>query len=122
MNNKEKLILSKLVKIAANQQKILERLAQEQDPNINYLRTAAQVTAVNTNFTATSVDVKANPGSTVGSSQSPIKIEGGYTVTVGGAPPQNEVREKFIRQLKAMVASQKPNQPELANLSVVFAG
>src|SRR6185369_6223961 len=32
MNDKEKLIVSKLLKIAANQQKVLERLAQSVDP------------------------------------------------------------------------------------------
>lgn len=32
MNNKEKLIASKLLKIASNQQKVLERLAQSVDP------------------------------------------------------------------------------------------
>lgn len=32
MNDKEKIILSKLLKIASNQQKVLERLAQSVDP------------------------------------------------------------------------------------------
>ena len=120
MNEKEKVILGKLLKIASNQQKILTRLAQAQDPNVAYLKSAAQITAANSGFNAANVTVTANPGSAA--SDPSVKIEGGYTVTVGGAPPQNEVREKFIRQLKAMVASQKPNQPELANLSVVFSG
>lgn len=123
MNDKDKLILGKLLKIASNQQKIITRLAQQQqDPNIQYLKQAAQVTAINSGFNATSVTVTANPGSSGAGEASTIQVQGGYTVTVGGAPPQNELREKFIRQLKGMVATQKPDQPELANLSVIFSG
>lgn len=119
----EKLIINKLFKIAANQQKIIQKLAQaQQDPNIQYLKQAAQITAANSGFNATSVTVTANPGSTDTEQTSTIQVAGGYTVTVGGAPQQNELREKFIRQLRAMVATQKPNNPQLANLSVIFSG
>ncbi len=122
MNDKEKIILGKLLKIAANQQKILTRLAQ-QDPNISYLKQAAMVTAANSGFNATHVEVTANPGTTI---EDPVPnpasttVEGGYTVKIAGAPKQNELREKFIRQLKTMVSTQKPDQPELSNLSVIF--
>lgn len=109
MNNKEKIILSKLLKIASNQQKILERLTQEQDPNIVYLKSAAQITAANNGFNASQVDVTAD-----------IQVMGGYTVKVAGAPKDNVTREKFIRQLKTMVSTQKPDQPELSNIFVVF--
>lgn len=124
MNDKEKLILGKLLKIAGNQQKILTRLAQSQtDPNIQFLKEAAMVTAANSGFNATSVEVTPNGGGTVDepAQVSAVQIMHGYTVKVSGAPPQNEIREKFIRQLKAMVAAQKPNEQELANLSVIFA-
>ena len=114
----EKEILSKLLKIASNQQKILVRLAQTQDPNIAYLKSAAQITAANSGFNASSVEVTANPG---GASSDPsVQTLGGYTIKVSGAPPKNDVRDKFTRQLRAMVASQKPDQAELANLSVFF--
>jgi hypothetical protein len=123
MNDKEKVIIGKLLKIASNQQKIITRLAQQQqDPNIQYLKQAAQVTAANSGFNATSVTVTSSAGSTDPGQASTIQVQGGYTVTVGGAPQQNELREKFIRQLRNMVATQKPNQPELANLSVIFSG
>jgi Fic family protein len=121
----EKLIITKLLKIAANQQKIMQRLAQlqQQDPNITYLKRAVQVTAANTGFNATQVDVIASPGTDgTKSPASNIITEPGYTVKLAGAPVRNEVREKFIRQLKAMIAAQKPDQPQLANLSVIFIG
>lgn len=119
MNNKEKIILSKLLKIASNQQKILERLAQGQDPNVAYLKSAAQITAANSGFNASQVDVTATPGSETGAG---VQVMGGYTVKVSGAPQDNVTREKFIRQLKTMVSTQKPDQPELSNISVVFTG
>lgn len=118
MNDKEKIILSKLVKIAANQQKALQRLAQSQDPNVAYLKSAAQITAANSGFNASHVEVTVNPGGP--SSDPSVQTVGGYTVKVSGAPPQNEIREKFTRQLKSMVSTQKPDQAELANLSVFF--
>jgi len=118
MNDKDKMILSKLLKIASNQQKILSRLAQVQDPNIAYLKSAAQITAANSGFNASHVEVTATPG---GQGTDPsVQTMGGYTIKVSGAPPKNDIREKFTRQLKAMVASQKPDQAELANLSVFF--
>ena len=118
MNDNEKNILNKLLRIASNQQKILTKLAQQQDPNVAYLKSAAQITAPNSGFNATSVEVTPNPGG--GGSDPSVTIASGYTVKVGGAPPNEEVRQKFIRQLKGMVSTQKPNQPELSNLSVVF--
>ncbi len=118
MSDKETQILSTLLKIASNQQKILTKLAQAQDPNVAYLKSAAQITAGNSGFNATNVEVTANPGGP--GSEPGVQTAAGYTVKVSGAPPQNEVREKFIRQLKAMVASQKPDQAALANLSVLF--
>jgi len=122
MNEKDKLILGKLLKIASNQQKILTHLAQaQQDPNIQYLKQAAMVTAANSGFSATDVQVTANATNSPAPTSN-ITISGGYTVKVSGAPKQNEVREKFIRQLRAFVAAQKPNDQELANLSVIFVG
>lgn len=118
MNDKEKLILNKLLKIASSQQKILVALAQQQDPNIAYLKSAAQITAPNSGFNASSVEVTPQPGSP--SSDAGVTLAAGYVVKVGGAPPSEEVRQKFIRQLKGMVAAQKPDQPALANLSVIF--
>lgn len=118
MNDREKIVLSKLLKIASNQQKIIERLAQTQDPNIAYLKSAAQITAANSGFNASHVEVTANPGGP-GSDPS-VQTMAGYTIKVSGAPPKNDLREKFTRQLKAMVASQKPDQAGLANLSVLF--
>lgn len=117
MSDKEELIISKLVKIASNQQKILQKLAQQQDPNIAYLKSAAQITAPNSGFNASSVEVMPKPGS--GSDPS-VQVAGGYTIRVGGAPPKEDIRQKFIRQLQNMVATQKPNQPELANLDIIF--
>lgn len=117
MNEKE--ILSKLLKIATNQQKIIQRLAQQQDPNVTYLRSAANITAMNSGFNPTEITVTANPGG-AGSDPS-VQLGSGYTVKISGAPNKSEVRDLFTRQLKAMVASQKPDQAGLQNLSVIFA-
>jgi len=118
MNEKE--ALAKIYKVLSNQQKILVRLAQAADANIEYLKKAAQITAVNTGFTATNVEVTAAAGSTVPEPASTVKIAGGYTVKVAGAPKDNATREKFIRQLKSMVQTQKPGDEQLSNLSVIF--
>lgn len=73
MNNKEKLVISKLLKIAENQQKIIQRLAQtvaenpsgdlasspQGDPTIAYLMGAIPVAAANAginNVVVTKVD------------------------------------------------------------------
>ena len=101
-------IIAKLIKIANNQQKIIEKLAQIADPNIDYLRSAAETAAVNANFKASHYQVMAGPS-------------GSYVVSVQGAPKNNNQRQNFINVLKRQVATQKPDQPDLAaNLSVTF--
>lgn len=122
MSNKDQAILEKLVKIASKQQKILQRLAQT-DPNAQaeaYLRSAAQVAAANSGFTASNVSATYRGGSTgsTDGSASVVTVEGGWTVSVAGAPKDNKVRQQFINQFKTQVQTQKP---ELAkNLSVIL--
>jgi len=100
-------IIAKLIKIAHNQQKIIEKLAQAADPNIDYLRSAAEAAAINASFKASHYQVMAGSN--------------GYVVSVQGAPKNNNLRQNYINVLKRQVATQKPDQPDLAkNLSVTF--
>lgn len=119
MSNKETLLIKKLFKIALNQQKILEKLAQQQDANIEYLKRAAEVAASNSGLTGGSFYIAAKPGGTVTTpSGGQAQTATGYMVTVSGAIKDNRIRQKFMDTLKAQVNAQKP---ELANLSIMFA-
>ena len=115
--NKEELIIAKLVKVMANQQKILTKLAQvAHDPNVLYFKDAARTSAVNTGFGATAVDVKPLEGNQ-GRAGAPI-IEPGYIVSVFGCPKEDKVRQKFVDTFKREVATEKPNLVQ--NLSITF--
>lgn len=119
--NKEELIIRKLLKVVANQQKILTKLAQTADPNIKYLTDAAQVASMNSGLNATHVTVTSTGGGS-GQASTGTVIGQGYMVTVGGAPKNNQLRQKFMDTLKRQVATQKPDQPDLAsNLSIIFS-
>ena len=98
----EKLILDKLIKIANNQQKILAKLAQAVDPNLDYLKRAAQVAALNSGFSVTNVEVSGTSAK--------------YNIIVSGAPKDNKTRQKFLDTLIKQVNSQKP---ELANVLAI---
>jgi len=122
---KEELIIKKLIKIAHNQQKILSKLAQANDPNVVYLKDAAQQAAVNSGFNTTTVNVIPLKGSSNPGRIDPTNLvvaAPGYTVTVGGAPQNNQIRQKYLDVLRKQVATQKPDQPDLVkNLSITFS-
>lgn len=116
----EKELLVQLFKLATKQQKIIERLAQDQkaEENIQYLTRACQTAAANCGFTATDVHAShSGAGAVNGPNTSSITtVEETYTVSLSGAP--KEVREKFVVTFKAQVQAQKP---DLANkLSIIF--
>src|ERR1700722_15866235 len=95
--NKDTLIIQKLIKIAENQQKILERLAQTQDPNVEYLRRAVQVAGINLTPKPLALSAFVSP-----------KQGGGYTVMVDGFPPvQENVPQDVERDNNAKMSFKK---------------
>lgn len=108
MNSKEKLIISKLLALAAKQQKILTKMAQavqdNSQANIKYLKDAWIQSALNTGFPGQTPEVTYTPGE-AGSSPG-VTLSEKYTLK--GAVPNN-FREKFDRQFKAQLAGQKPD-------------
>lgn len=120
MHPKEKIIIQKLLKIANNQQKILQKLAQQQDINVEYLRRAAQESASNTGFAPTFVDVTKTQGSQspAPGSNSMITVEPVYVVTIHGSPKENNMRQKYVNTFKAQVRTQKPELEK--NLSIML--
>jgi hypothetical protein len=113
--NKEKLIIAKLLKIAQNQQKLITRLAQAQDTNVEYLRRVAVIAGTNIGATVTESTVVPMQSSTTDN----VSIPTGYVLSVLGVPVQ--LRQKYIDTVKSQVKAQKPEQPELAdNLTINF--
>lgn len=116
-----KKVIAKLIKIAQNQQKIIEKLAQQSDPNIDYLRSAVQVAVVNTGFKARTFYVTTKGGGAVPPGNKMTSSPVGYIVSMEGSPENNNLRQRFVDVLKKQIATQKPDQPELVdNLSVLF--
>jgi len=120
--NKETLIIKKLLKIAKSQQTILAKLAQvAQDLNVEYLKRAVGDALMNSGINA-HYYVTSKPGAAVDTpSGSKAQTATEYTVTVSGAPADNTLRQKFMDTLKTQIKTQKPNQPELTNLSILFS-
>lgn len=111
----EKLVIKQLLKIATKQQEIIAKLAQAQDPNVEYLRRVAVVAGANLNVNVTESHVVPLEGGNTGTSALP----NGYTLHVKGVP--SNLREKYIATVKAQVKAQKPDQPNLSdNLSIIF--
>lgn len=102
MNQKEANIIAKLIKIAENQQKIIQKLAQEVDPMVAYLGRAA-ATAIANAMTSGSPTVNAD-GS------------GNYTVIMANTPEDNEIRTKVKDQFYRMIETQKPELTGKVNL------
>ena len=94
--DKETLIIQKLLKIADNQQKILQRLAQAQDTNVDYLHRAVQTAGVNMSQPL-SLTAFVTPK------------DGGYTVTVDGFPAVSEGDPKDVQRDNAVKTSFKKN-------------
>lgn len=124
MNSKK--VLEQLVKIANNQQAIINKLAAytdpgkshgapQIDPNIAYLKGAAQVSASNSGFNATDVNVEHFGAA----SHDNVIEKGNYVVKVSGAPQNNQIRQKFLTTFKTQVQTQKPELSD--NLSVILA-
>lgn len=116
MNSKDKLIISKLVKLARNQQKILEKLAQmTPDPNIEYLKNAWTTAAVNSGVTTVATpEVEFTPGK----DQDNVQIGETYTIYADGIPSDNELRKKLMDTFKTQVKSQKPDLD--GKLGIIF--
>lgn len=118
MNEKE--IITKLLAIAATQQKIIHKLAQAipgDDPNLGYLERVAGNVATNIGLRSpVSAFVKANAGSNEGDAT----IDMTYNVIVSGMESSdNATREKFISTYKNQVRAQKPELDGKVNL--IFA-
>jgi hypothetical protein len=124
MDSQDKLIIKKLLKIAQNQQKILGKLAQAVDPNVEYLKQVANQVGANLGLAITTVEVYRNAGhsSSPGSGDgSIIVMPTSYIVNVGGVPNKVPVRQKYSDTFRTQVSAQKADQPDLAkNLSIMF--
>lgn len=106
----QKLIISKLLKLAGDQQKVIQKLAQlvqnVQDPNVAYLQRAWQTATVNSGVPQVSTpEVTTNPGSTQGN----VQVGGTYTINATGIPQNNTLRQKLIDTFKTQVKTQKPD-------------
>lgn len=120
MNPKEKLIIEKLLALANKQQKVLTKLAQanmqraeDVEGNTKYLQRAWLTTVVNTGaFQGRTPDVKYTPSTNANDG---VVIEGNYMVS-GEVPVQ--YREKFERQFRSIIDSQKPELD--GKVSVMF--
>jgi hypothetical protein len=102
MSNKEKLILSKLVKIASDQQKVLTRLAQateHQDPVVNYLNNGLiAIVASNLGLTNVHSLISVTPG-ILGAGSS-------YVAQISGVPANKY--QLFGKALTTQLDQQKP--------------
>jgi hypothetical protein len=119
-----KKIITKLIKIANNQQKIIEKLAQQvADPNVEYLRRAVQQACANSGFKARTFNVTTTGGgSGTPDLNHPVTTTPiGYIVSMEGSPKDNALRQHFVDVLKKQVSTQKADQPDLVdNLTVLF--
>jgi hypothetical protein len=121
-----KKVLEQLVKIAQNQQAIITKLAAHTDtgkagnpapanPNIGYLKGAAQVSASNSGFNATNVEVEYYGAA----SHDNIVEKGNYVVKVSGAPQNNQIRQKFLTTFKTQIQTQKPELSDNVSIMLV---
>lgn len=122
MNNKEKLVISKLLKIAENQQKIIIRLAQEvdagHDPEIDYINNRLiAVVAANLGLQNVSSDTSRIAGTPpAGSSDGHFneKQPDHFVSNVSGVPADKQ--QHFTQAVGAQVQAQKPG----LNLTIFF--
>jgi hypothetical protein len=120
MNDSEKLIITKLFKIAEKQQKIIHKLAQIQSPTEltkAYLKRTVDVAATNAGVR---VPVGGTVSFTAGSQDADIKIDGTYTVMVTGMNQSNETtKQNFLKVFKDQVHAQKPELDSKVNILFV---
>jgi hypothetical protein len=115
MSDKETQVIQKLIKIMSNQQKILTKLAQQQDPHIQYLREAAQVAGANSQPPMSVIaDVTVNPGFQHDNVSAPET----YTTKVSGVPEDNKAKQSFMDTFKRQIKSQKPDLD--GRVSIIF--
>jgi hypothetical protein len=115
MSDKETKVIQKLIKILGNQQRILTKLAQAQDPAIQYLREAAQVAGANSQPPMSVIaNVTANPGSQEGN----VTVEGSYTASITGVPEDNKAKQSFMDTFKRQIKAQKPELD--GRVSIIF--
>jgi hypothetical protein len=120
MNDSEKLIITKLFKIAEKQQKIIHKLAQMQSPTDMtkaYLKRTVDVAATNAGI---KVPVGATVSFTPGiQTEDNVKLDGTYTVMVTGMNASNEAtKQTFLKVFKDQVHAQKPELD--SKVSVLF--
>lgn len=115
MSDKETQVIQKLIKIMSNQQKILSKLAQAQDPAIQYLRDTAQVAGVNSQ---PPMSVIANVTTNPGSQQGDVTIEQTYTASITGVPEDNRAKQSFMDTFKRQIKTQKPELD--GRVSIIF--
>jgi len=107
MNSKDKLIISKLIKVAEKQQNALTKLSQvaQGDPaTVKYLQGAWQTAALNSGVTAVSTPTVTYQGSQPAAGN--VTMGESYTVS-GEIPVQN--RELMQRNFDNQIKAQKPD-------------
>lgn len=109
MSSKDQLILEKLLKLAEKQQKVLTKLAQavqeDIEANKQWLSSAWNIAAVNSGVVGSSPEsIEYVPGGTDPNKPN-VTISSTYTVT--GVVPVN-AREQFKRNFERHIATAKP--------------
>ncbi len=122
--NKEELIIQKLIKIVANQQKILRKLAQveppteKRDENIDYItHQLVPITASNLGLKGVSVVVDMLPGTPGGGDTTGYVAEQSfkYYAKISGVPKDKE--KQFAEAMIRQINSQKPELAKLFSYS-----
>ena len=117
MSDKETQVIQKLIKIMSNQQKILNKLAQQQqDPLIEYLRSAAQVAGANSQ---PPMSVLADVTVNAGFQHDNVSAPSTYTASVKGVPEDNKAKQSFMDTFKRQIKTQKPELD--GRVSIIFA-
>lgn len=112
MNDKEKLIIGKLLKIAENQQKILQRLAQTQvhDPIIDYINNRLiAVVAANMGIPNVLANTTKQEGTPPAASSNGIfnpQQPSTYVSNITGVPTDKQ--QAFSKATMAQLNAQKP--------------
>lgn len=109
MNDNEKKIIGKLIKIATAQQKMLTKLAQVVDPNVATLKSAAEIAAMNLNSGAP-ININVTPA---------VAPEQGYKIEVKGLK-DNKSKAQWKHNLDNHLNQRPETQKLLEGLVVVY--
>lgn len=110
-------ILESLVKIAENQQKMIQKLAQAQDPNIAWLKQVAEAAAMNLNA-GIPISVQVSLGTPQPSPDAGVQVSQNYVIRIGGLKDEKQ-KIQFKTNLDSAVAIQKPELS--AGISVIYS-